>query len=129
MSPDEIFHNVHVIKQNVEAFRKKFRSHASANEFKILDEILVNLPPLVQFAMDMDYENVRANGVRSLIRSAERISTVGLTLPPEEVDDFLFIIKHFNRGLSLLLEGRDDILNGESSLNPSLNNMRFLLSR
>lgn len=113
MSTDEIFKHVQSVKENVAQFRKKFKAHPSAGQFSILDDAIRNLPPLVKFAVQLDYKEVKANGVRSLIRACDNLSRTALTISDEEVDDFLYLVSYLNRGADLLLEGCEDTLNGE----------------
>lgn len=112
MSTDDIFQHAQSVKENLSQFRNKFKAHPSAGQFGILDDAVSNLPSLVKLALQLDYKDVKANGVRSLIRSCDNLSRTALTVSDEEVDDFLYLVSYLNRGADLLLEGCEDLLNG-----------------
>ena len=113
MSCDELCIHVQSLKENVARFRTKFQAHPSAEQFVILDDVLNSIPALVELAVQFDYKDVKGNGVRSIIRSCDRVCQTALTITPGEVDDFLFLMKHMSRGADLVLEGSEDILNGK----------------
>ena len=114
MTEDPIHSHVRSLRDSVFRFRQKFANHPSACEFGVLDETLASVDALSQLAPQLDYKDVRANGVRSLIRACERCCRVGLTIRDSEVDDSLVLLHHLNIGARLLLEGATDMVNGES---------------
>lgn len=112
VSSDEIFLHVQSIKQNIEDFVHKFKSHPSADQFTILDDVIKVIPLLAKFGVQMDYKDVKANGVRSLIRSCDRLCKTSLIISPDEVDDFIYLLNYMYKGIIMLLEGSQDIVDG-----------------
>jgi hypothetical protein len=110
---DEIFTHVHSIRQNIEHFAHKFKStHPSADQFTILDDVITVIPVLAKIGLQLDYKDVKANGVRSLIRSCDRLCQTSLIISANEVDDFIYLLKYMYKGVNLLLEGSKGIVDG-----------------